>query len=1170
MLLVWTVPTILEPVRAEVVAIEIESEEDVLDGRSFGDVGAYRKLSGRVRFAFDPSNAANRSIVDLDRAPRNADGKVEAWGNFMVLAPKDPAQESGTALLEVSNRGSKASLAYFNAARFSLDPTVEDDFGDGLLLRRGLTVIWVGWQFDVPREPGRMRLHVPAAQAEGDDSIQGLVRADWVVDAPTDTLPVAHRNHVAYPVFDPMDPDNRLSVRDGRLEPRREVPRSRWSFARVVDGEPVSSRIHIHMPGGFETGKIYELVYRAETPAIVGLGLAAVRDMISYARYSDDCPFRVEHGIAFGVSQTGRFLRHFLYQGFNVDEGGRTAFDGMLVHTAGAGRGSFNHRFGQPSRDAHRYSAFFYPTDLFPFSGRTQRDPFTGRREGLLDRLRASGHLPRIMVTNTGYEYWGRAASLLHTSLDGSADVGPLPNERIYHLASAQHFTRGFAPRSQDRIPTARGPAESDPEGVSAYRGNPLDLLATERALLVALVAWVRDGIDPPPTTIPRIDDGTLVPIDEIHFPDLPGLPFPKVIHEAYRADYGPRFLTDGIVTKQPPDLGPAYPTLVSQVDRLGNETGGVPSVEILVPVATYAPWCLRIGVPGGVGELADFYGTWCPLARTKSEREATGDPRPSLEELYASKEDYLERARQAARNLVARRFLLEEDIPRVLARAEEQWTWIFANPFPVPEPSADGAAVVEGAVDDGGLPATIVTQVVDARTGEPIEGATMSVHEEHVIPYPTRWPPLRTAASDENGRVRMPIGDLGDRCDWIFFEAEGYGPVATGFTPPDNPIEMEPAVDIPIELRDMLDRPAAGVTVGWVLGCGHTPDLRSVRTDEQGRAVLEGVASGRGELWPSGPGVLSDYVDLPDWREGDPPVLIRCQPGRTIVGRIGGRSGELAAGVAVGAPAAHRGPWTRADRNGRFTLHGVERFTEVSIVPDDADPNMRIPYDWPPHGFVRSIGLPRSDHRPSKSGYEVRIRVLVDAPDGEYVPAFEDEQLFVSAVRDGDGFCRYDCVDADGTVEFRLPRGRYTLIADDGLGPFAQARHRVEIDGPSGGIPIRVGLDPTVSIVLAGLPEAGDVFIADEFGQREITSRVHEGKRVPVPASGPYAFRLAVGRHDRIVKGPEERDGSVKLVWDPREGTDAPRDAGESSTESTKRPDSEAPSGRKKEGSRR
>jgi len=233
----------------------------------------------------------------------------------------------------------------------------------------------------------------------------------------------------------------------------------------------------------------------------VGLGFAAIRDLIAYAKYDPSSPFPVRSGIAIGISQTGRFLRHLLYQGFNSDERGRKAFDGLMIHTAGAGRGSFNHRFGQPSRDAHRYSAFFYPTDIFPFSSRAQVDPVTGATDGLFAHTFNADHLPYVFYTNTGYEYWGRAAALITTTVDGKRDMDLYPNERFYHLASGQHFVERFPPGDASKLPDAQ-----------AYRGNPLNFLVTMRALLTRMVEWVRDGAEPPLNAYPRIDSGTLVP----------------------------------------------------------------------------------------------------------------------------------------------------------------------------------------------------------------------------------------------------------------------------------------------------------------------------------------------------------------------------------------------------------------------------------------------------------------------------------------------------------------------------------------------------------------------------------------------------------------------------------------------------------------------------------
>ena len=651
----------------EVVRIEIEGREDILDGKSFGAVGPYEKIRGRVYFAFDPASPMNARIVDLDRAPRNAQGLVEAWTNFVVLRPKYPVEGGGVALLEVSNRGGKASLSYFNWGARTLDPARAEDFGDRLLMRLGLTIIWVGWQWDVPREAGRLRLNVPVASEDG-QPIEGLVRSDWTLNRATHTLEIAHRNHIAYPVADPNHPDNVLTVRDGRLAPRRVVPRAAWRFAREENGRVVEDRTHIYMESGFEAGMIYELVYRARDPKVVGLGLAAIRDMMSYAKYDENSPFAVKYGIAIGISQTGRFLRHYIYQGFNTDEQERKAFDGLMIYTAGAGRGSFNHRFAQPSRDAHRYSAFFYPTDIFPFSSKTQTDDVTGWTDGMFAHAFNPEHLPKIFYLNTGYEYWGRAASLIHTTIDGERDIQLYSNERLYHLASAQHFTGRFPPPQGSALP-----------GSGAYSGNPLDVGFARRALLTRMTAWVVEDRAPPPSAYPRIEDGTLVPIERVRFPQLRGVTFPAVVHEAYRADYGPRW-GEGIIDNQPPKLGEPYPALVPQVDMLGNELGGLATVEILAPLATYAPWNLRTGYPGGTSELTDFVGTWIPLPKTEAERRETGDPRPSIESLYTSKAAYLAAAERAARRLTDEGTLLEEDVAHVLKRASGYWDWIFTD----------------------------------------------------------------------------------------------------------------------------------------------------------------------------------------------------------------------------------------------------------------------------------------------------------------------------------------------------------------------------------------------------------------------------------------------------------------------------------------------------------
>jgi hypothetical protein len=650
---------------AEVVRVEITRRVDVLGGRAFGDAGPYELVEGRILFALDPANRYNARITDLALAPRNAAGLVEVWADFAALRPRQ-RRPGNVALFEVSNRGLRYAPFILDFATMAAHPSAPEDFGDGLLLRLGLTLVWVGWQHDVPPDDAdRFGLEAPVARAPGGGPLTGPVRADWVVARPVRSLPLAHGSHVAWPVLDPGAPGHVLTEREGRYAPRRVVPRTEWRFARENGGAAVDDPRWIFRDRGFEAGKIYELTYRSADPRVAGAGLAAIRDAMSHAKHDPASPFAATHAIAFGISQTGRLLRHFVYQGFNTDERGRKVFDGLLIHVAGAGRGSFNHRFAQPSRDAHRFDTFFYPTDLFPFASAVTTDPVGGVTDGLYAHAHDPAHLPLVFQVNSGYEYWGRAASLIHTTPDGRRDLDPPPTERIYHLAAAQHVGGAFPPPADARHPGSR-----------AYRGQPLDYRLPLRALLVSLIDWVRDGTEPPPSAYPRIDRGDLVPLDDVRLPAIPDLGRPTVAHQPDRLDFGPRWAA-GIVDREPPGVGEPFPVLVPQVDSLGNETGGIRSLELEAPLASYLPWNLRRGLPGDTTELTRILGTYLPLPRTEAERRAAADPRPSVERLYAGREAYLARARQAAGALVARRMLLPGDVDRALARAAEHWDWL-------------------------------------------------------------------------------------------------------------------------------------------------------------------------------------------------------------------------------------------------------------------------------------------------------------------------------------------------------------------------------------------------------------------------------------------------------------------------------------------------------------
>ncbi|MGZ3551929.1 MAG: alpha/beta hydrolase domain-containing protein [Vulcanimicrobiaceae bacterium] len=636
--------------QAHVSSVDVASRTPYLDGRTFGAAGAYERIVGTMHFADDPNERHNREVIDLDKAPRDAAGLVESYGDLVILTPSDPARRNGTVLFEVSNRGGRALPAWFDLASGGADNP-----GDGFLLDAGYTLVWVGWQFDVPQQANLLRLHAPVVTENG-KPVTGLVRDDNVPSERGIYMDLAHRDHVPYPVADPNDPANVLTVRDGVDAPRTVIPRTAWQFA---PGRPA-----IRYDAGFIPGKIYELVYRAKDPVPVGLGLAAVRDAISYFKYDRDAVVPVKRAYGFGISQSGRFLRHFLYQGFNQDERGRDVFDGVLAHVAGAGRGSFNHRFAQPSRDGPSYSSFFYPTDLFPFTPQDESDPIAGDRDGLLSHEHVDSNV-KIFLTNTSYEYWGRGVSLTHTTPDGRADVALPSNVREYLLTGGQHFSL---------------PIESGPLPFLQNQPDVLDYRYMMRALLVDLDAWVRRGTLPPASRIPSIASHTLVAHDRVAFPKIPGVRFPAYYRAVYRVDYGPRWKTDGIIDNEPPKAGVPFGVLLPQVDADGNDIAGIRLPEISVPLATYTGWNLRTAVIGAPDKTQDFYGSFIPFAATHAERSAAGDPRLSIAERYSSEQAYLAQYRAAAERLANERLILRSDIPALMERARLLWQRVQAQ----------------------------------------------------------------------------------------------------------------------------------------------------------------------------------------------------------------------------------------------------------------------------------------------------------------------------------------------------------------------------------------------------------------------------------------------------------------------------------------------------------
>lgn len=644
-----------------VVRFEVASRQEILNGRAFGLAGGFEKISGKVYFAIDPANPANQVITDVGLAPRNGRGEVEFAADFFLIKPKEPARGNAALLYEVSNRGGKRLLSFFNLATGSLNPETEADFGDGFLLREGYSLLWVGWQFDPPRRDGLMRLHPPSA-ASSQGPIRGLVRSDFVTASEAFSHSLADREHIPYPVAEPNAPETQLTVRDSVEAPRQVIPRAQWQFARLEKGVVVPDPGHVYLQSGFQPGRIYEVVYVSQNSPLVGLGPAAVRDVISVLKYDGAEPLGLSRGaisraIGFGISQSGRFLRTFLYYGFNRDEQQRKAFDGMLVHVAGGGRGSFNHRFAQPSRDAHPFMNFLYPTDIFPFADLDQTDPDTGLTDGLLSHQGAA-FLPKIFYSNSSYEYWGRAASLIHTSTDGKRDAPVPANSRIYLFAGSQHGPAGFPPT----------------RSIGQQLSNPMDFRWSMRALLVAMNNWLTAGIEPPPSRYPRIGDGTLVQPERLGFPEIRDINFSTNLHKAYRVDYGPEFRTKGIVTIEPPKVGAAFTMLVPSVDQDGNEIAGIKMPELAVPLATYTGWNLFNAKSGPTNEISSMVGSYIPFPRTPAARAAGKDPRRSFEERYASREAYLGLIASATMELIDQGYLLRQDMPEIVKRAARHW----------------------------------------------------------------------------------------------------------------------------------------------------------------------------------------------------------------------------------------------------------------------------------------------------------------------------------------------------------------------------------------------------------------------------------------------------------------------------------------------------------------
>jgi hypothetical protein len=611
--------------QARITRLDIIEQQPFAAGASFGPAGPYVRIRAVAHGELDPTAPANAGIALLQQAPRNAAGMVEYDTDVFILRPQDPARGSGVMLYDVLNRGNKYVTSWLDDAKeppggMLNDPRTLDDAGNGFVFRRGYTVVWSGWQPEAPTTNNGMVIRVPVATNDG-KPITKTIRYEFVTG--TRGPDKVELIHLPYPVANRTGAQ--LFTRAAEQDSRIAIPPEGWGW---VDDHTIQLLPAGSMP---VPRHIYDLVYEARDPTVDGIGFAAVRDVVSYLRPQVNTP----HVLGFGVSLSGRFLRHFQDLGMNRDEAGHRVFDGMLPHISGAGKVFANEAFAMPGRTATQHEDRFYPEVWQPYGYGTASAPGGMLRDPATD--------PKIIETNTSTEYWQKGAALVHTDAAGH-DVALPPTVRMFMIAGTQHGGHAGSVNTPGACANPRNPNSSGP---------------ALRAALVNLEAWVVDGTPPPDSRIPRLSDETGVPAAMIHMPVVPGV------------TWAPRdnIIGDPADWVHPPHE-PAHPrpTFVAAIDADGNEIAGLRLPHVAVPLGTWTGVNVYRDLPG---ELCDRDGIFLPFARTKAEREKSHDPRPSLEERYAGRDDYVAKVTAAADALVAARLLLAEDRDRYVAAAK-------------------------------------------------------------------------------------------------------------------------------------------------------------------------------------------------------------------------------------------------------------------------------------------------------------------------------------------------------------------------------------------------------------------------------------------------------------------------------------------------------------------
>ena len=644
------------------VRLEITTRKPFAEGQSFGNVGSYEQIDGLAHFAVDPLHPDNAVVADIALAPRNGDGLVEFTSDFRIIKPVDNDHGNGRLLLDVLNRGKELALKNLNSAPDG-PPNAEPQPGNGFLMKQGYSLVWCGWQHDVPDAPGLFRCNVLNAQNDDGSPLSGKIVVSFQPLARIDTQFLSDRDHKPYPTNHLESWNSVLTVQEHEDGPETVIPREKWAFARLVDGRRVPDAAHLTLDGGFEAGKVYRVVYETSHAPVVGLGLLATRDIVAWLRHGKTDPSGTANPLvgalgrayAYGRSQSGRFLRLMLYLGLNRDEDGRIVFEGMLPNVAGGKMGEFNVRFGQPSSLSNRSV-----NNLPPFL-----DLESGGEEGVLAEVAKRGVAPKIIYTNTSSEYWGGHGALAHVTADGKADATLPDNVRSWLFCGTQH--------GPANLPISDLNPDTGARGTQAL--NYVDYRPLMRAALVHLDNWVTHDEAPPDHRYPTYADNTIVGAGALadQFRALPGVEFPEHHKVIRQLDFGP---DRAVPTVIPPGVGDEYPSLVSAVDADGNEVGGIRLPAVAVPLATYTGWNVRHADIGGEGQVLSPGGTVVggaiPFAISRADRMASSDPRASIEERYASRDEYLARVQEYADILVQQGYLLAEDVDVVVGQGAE------------------------------------------------------------------------------------------------------------------------------------------------------------------------------------------------------------------------------------------------------------------------------------------------------------------------------------------------------------------------------------------------------------------------------------------------------------------------------------------------------------------